>query len=215
MPIGLIIFDLDGTLVDSIQDITNALNFGLATCGVPSLDAAEVAGMVGEGSVKLVQKVLEKNGLSLDKSEIVKRFADYYKSHIIDNTRPFPRVVEMLEDLKYYKKAVISNKLEAFSKETIDRLGLSGYFDMVVGGDLIPERKPSPMPVYHVLSTLGVKPEESIIVGDSEIDVATGRAASIKTVAVTYGYGRPGFEKEADFVIDSMSELAQIIESIA
>jgi phosphoglycolate phosphatase len=215
MPIRLIIFDLDGTLVDSIRDITKALNFGFEPYGLLSLTTDEVAGMVGEGSVKLVQKILEKNNLSIDKNLVVKRFAEYYRSHIVDNTKPFPGVAEMLEDLKHFKKAVISNKLEGFSKEMIGRLGLSEYFEIIVGGDLIPERKPSPMPVYHVLSTLGVKPEESIIVGDSEVDVSTGKAASVRTVAVTYGYGRTGFEKEADFVIDNMSDLADIVKTIA
>jgi phosphoglycolate phosphatase len=215
MPIRLIMFDLDGTLVDSIQDITNALNFGFEPYGMEPLASTEVAGLVGEGSIRLVEKVIEKNNLRADKKAVIKRFADYYRSHIVDNTRPYPLVEEMLEEMKNYKKAVISNKLGAFSTETLDRLGLSGYFDIIVGGDMTPERKPSPIPVHHVLSTLGVKPEESIIVGDSEVDINTGKASSVRTVAVTYGYGRPGFEKEADFVIDSMSELANIIREIA
>ena len=215
MPIRLIIFDLDGTLVDSIQDITNALNFGFEPYGIPSLSTAEVAGLVGEGSVRLVEKIIERNNLSADKRMVIERFADYYRSHIVDYTKPYPGVAEMLEEMKHYKKAVVSNKLEAFSKETLAYLGLSGYFDIIVGGDGTSERKPSPMPIHHVLSILGVKPEESVIVGDSEIDVHTGKAASVKTVAVTYGYGRPGFEKEADFVINGMWELMDIVKTIA
>ena len=214
MPIRLIIFDLDGTLVDSIQDIADALNYGFEPYGIEALSSGEVAGMVGEGSIRLIEKVLEKYNLELDKSEVVKRFVEYYGSHLIDNTRPYPGVAEMLEELKDYKKAVVSNKHEAFSVETLVRLGLSKYFDIIVGGDILSERKPSPIPVYHVLSALSVKPEESIIVGDSEVDINTGKAASVKTVAAAYGYGRPGFEKEADFVINSMSELADIVKNI-
>jgi phosphoglycolate phosphatase len=214
MPIRLIIFDLDGTLVDSIQDITNALNFGFVPCGIPQLAAAEVAGMVGEGSVRLVEKVIERNNLSADKRMVIKRFADYYESHIVDYTKPYPGVADMLKEMKHYKKAVVSNKLEAFSKETLAYLGLSEYFDIIVGGDGPHGRKPSPMPIHHVLSTLGIKPEESIIVGDSEIDINTGKAVSVKTVAVTYGYGRPGFEKEADFVIRDLASLPALVRSI-
>jgi phosphoglycolate phosphatase len=170
--------------------------------------------MVGEGSIRLIEKVIEKYNVRLDKNEVVRRFVEHYRAHIVDNTKPYPGVAEMLERLKDYKKAVVTNKHEAFSVETLVRLGLSKYFDIVVGGDIITERKPSPVPVYHVLSTLRVKPEESIIVGDSEVDINTGKAASVRTVAATYGYGRPGFEKEADFVINSMSELADIINKI-
>ena len=215
MPVRLIIFDLDGTLVDSIEDITNALNFGFEEYGMPPLATAEVAGMVGEGSVRLVEKVIERNNLGADKRTVIKRFADYYGSHIADYTKPYPGVSEALQEMAHCRKAVVSNKLEVFSKETLDRLGLSKYFDIVVGGDGTPERKPSPIPVQHVLSTLGVKPEETIIVGDSEIDIKTGKAASVKTVAVTYGYGRPGFEKEADFVIKNLSELVDIVKNMA
>ena len=214
MAIRLLIFDLDGTLVDSIQDITNALNYGFEPYGIERLAASEVAGLVGEGSLRLVQKVLERNGLTADKQIVIKRFADYYRSHIVDNTKPYPGVPEMLQDLPEYRKAVVSNKFEAFSKETLHRLGLAAYFDIVMGGDTIPERKPSPAPVYHILSQLNMRPEEAVIVGDSEVDIDTGKAADLWTVAVTYGYGRPGFEKEADFVIGSMAELAQVLKSI-
>ncbi len=214
MPIRLLIFDLDGTLVDSIQDITNALNYGFEPYGIEKLAASEVAGLVGEGSLKLVQKVLERNGLNADKQLVIKRFADYYRSHIVDNTKIYPGVAEMLAELKFCRKAVVSNKFEAFSKETLERLGLSGRFDMILGGDTISERKPSPAPVHHVLSELKVKPEQAVMVGDSEVDINTGRAASVRTVAVTYGYGRTGFEKEADFVIGSMAELARVVKSI-
>lgn len=214
MSIRLIIFDLDGTLVNSIGDITNALNYGLEPYGVEGLAPAEVAGMVGEGTLKLIENMLAKYHLTLDKDALIKRFREHYSSHLIDNTVAYPEVIETLKALKDYRKAVVSNKYEAFSHRTLDELGLSKYFDMVVCADTTNERKPSPVPIFHVLTTLDVKPEEAIIVGDSRVDISAGKASSLRTVAVTYGYGRGGFQEDADFAINKMSELIDIVKGI-
>ncbi len=214
MAIRLIIFDLDGTLVDSVEDISNALNYALEPYGIESLTPTEVAGMVGDGTVKLIEKTLAKHNLVLDTEQLVRRFAEYYGPHTADHTKAYPGVVETLEALSRYKKAVVSNKYEAFTKKTLDALGLSKYFDMLVCADSIHDRKPSPIPIYHVLFTLDVQAEEAMIVGDSNIDINAGKAASIKTVAVTHGYGKSGFHEEADFVIASMPELIDIVKNI-
>lgn len=214
MPIELIIFDLDGTLIDSIGDIANALNHAFEPYGIESIGLTEVAAMVGEGPSKLVRNVLEKYNLLLDKDVLLKRFLDYYASHLTENTAPYPDVIETLEALKSQRKAIVTNKLEILSLKILDELSLMKYFDMVVCADTISERKPSPAPISYVLSALNVQPEDAIIVGDSAVDIKTGRASSIKTVAVTYGYGREGFQEEGDFVINSLSELVDIVKEI-
>lgn len=152
MPIKLIIFDLDGTLVNSIVDITNSLNYAIEPFGIPPKTVEEVRQLVGEGITKVIERVLGDERLNL-REDVVKRFLGFYSEHIVDNTVPYPGVRETLKRLNGYKKAVISNKREAFSIKVLEGVGLIQYFDMVVGSDSTEEKKPSPVPVLHVLST--------------------------------------------------------------
>jgi phosphoglycolate phosphatase len=212
MPIELIIFDLDGTLIDSIHDIADAVNYTFEPYGVRKLASEEVAPMVGEGASKLIQNVLDTFLLSHpDKETLKRRLLEYYLAHHSDNTQAYPEVLEMLEALRDFKKALVTNKPENLTLAILDKLDLRKHFDMVIAADTMEERKPSPAPVLHVLSSLKVRPERAIIVGDSKIDVDTGKAASVRTVAVTYGYGQNNFHKEADFIIDSPSQLIDIV----
>jgi phosphoglycolate phosphatase len=212
MAITLIIFDLDGTLIDSIEDITNALNYAFGAYGVNDLTTAEVTALVGEGPSKLVQDVLTERNLSADREILVTRFLDYYESHPADKTVLYPGTREMLETLNDLKMAIVTNKTEKLSLDIVKKFELDKYFDMVVAVDTIAERKPSPGPVIHVLSAFNVAAENAIIVGDSVIDIQTGKASFVRTVAVTHGYGRDGFQKEADFVICSLPELIDIVK---
>jgi phosphoglycolate phosphatase len=212
MAITLIIFDLDGTLIDSIEDITNALNYAFGAYGVNDLTTAEVTTLVGEGPSKLVQDVLKERNLSADREILVTRFLDYYESHPADKTVLYPGTREMLETLNDLKMAIVTNKTEKLSLGIVKKFELDKYFDMVVAVDTIAERKPSPGPVIHVLSAFNMAAENAIIVGDSAIDIQTGKASFVRTVAVTHGYGGDGFQKEADFVIRSLPELIDIVK---
>ncbi|MCX8021247.1 MAG: HAD-IA family hydrolase [Syntrophorhabdaceae bacterium] len=214
MAINLIIFDLDGTLIDSIRDIADALNYALSRYGEDGISVEDVKTMVGEGTERLIEKALKRKGISVDMSLLIKDFRFYYENHLIDHTRAYPGVVETLEALKGIKKTIISNKYENLCIKALDGLNLLKYFDMVVCSDTIPEKKPSPKPVFHVLDSMKVKKEDALIVGDSLIDIITGKAASILTVAVTYGYGQKDFFKEAHYVIDNMSELIDVLETL-
>ena len=214
MAIRLIIFDLDGTLVDSIGDITDAVNYAFRPCGIGDLEPGEVAGMIGEGARELVRKICESRNVVFDKALILARYKERYAAHPTDRTVLYPFVIETLEKLTSCRKAIVSNKSEGLSRQILDRFGLLRFFDTIVCADTIPERKPSPAPVYYVLSALHAGPHEAVIVGDSEIDVMTGKASSIRSIAVTYGYGSPGFQKDADFVIDSFAPLAELITKI-
>ena len=167
---------------------------------------------MGEGPSKLIQDVLTERNLVADKEMLVTRFLDYYASHPTDKTVLYPGTREMLETLKDLKMAIVTNKTEELSREILKKFELDKYFDMVVAVDTIAERKPSPVPVMHVLSAFNVAPEDAIIVGDSTIDIQTGKASFVRTVAVTHGYGRDGFQKEADFVISSLPELIDIVK---
>jgi phosphoglycolate phosphatase len=212
MPVKLIIFDLDGTLIDSSIDITNAINYAIEPYGVKPVTVEETINLVGEGITRLMEKILDRSQTKeIDKDILVDRFLEHYSSHLIDNTTVYPGVRETLERLKGYKKAVISNKREALSTKILNDLGLLKYLDLVVGSDTTPERKPSPIPILHVLSKLNIKTEDAVIVGDSNFDIEAGKAAGIKTVAVTYGYRPLDLLKGADYLIDKMSELVNIL----
>lgn len=213
MPIKLIIFDLDGTLVNSIIDITNSLNYAIEPYGLGPKTVEEVRQLVGEGITKVIEKVLGDERLNL-REDVIKRFLDFYSEHIVDNTAPYPGVREALDRLNGYKKAVISNKREAFSIKVLKGVDLIQYFDMVVGSDSTEEKKPSPVPVLHVLSTLGIEPGNAVMVGDSNHDIEAGKRAGVRTVGVTYGYRDKAYLSGADFIIDRMSELPPVVQDL-
>ena len=211
MKIELIIFDLDGTLVNSSVDITNALNYAIGPYGLEKLTVAKTISLVGEGITSLIGKLVGQSGAD-SKNVVLKRFLDYYSDHLTDFTVPYPGVRETLEMLGDYRKAVISNKRAALSRRLLENLGLSDYFDFIWGSDSVPEKKPSPVPVLEMLKKVGCGPDETVIVGDSNVDIEAGRAAGVRTVAVSYGFRDADLLKDADFIIDSMTELPSRLE---
>lgn len=209
--IKLIIFDLDGTLVDSSVDIANAMNYAIAPYGLDEISVERAKQMVGEGVTRLIEKMVAEERAEI-RPAVLERFIQYYSDHLADFTLPYPGVVEALEGLQNYKKVVLSNKREGHSKRLLDMLGLSRFFDAVLGSDSVEERKPSPKPVFQILRMFSVAPEEAVIVGDSGFDIEAGRTAGVKTVAVTYGFRAVEFLREADVLIDDMRELKLKLE---
>lgn len=209
----LIMFDLDGTLVDSGADITAALNYALAPCGLPALTVPQTISLVGEGVTRLIEKVLD--GHVQQHDVVLTRFLDYYAEHLTEATVPYPGVERTLERLSGYRRAVISNKREALSRGILVKLGLMKHFDLVMGGDSLAEKKPSARPLLHTMSVLKATPEESVIVGDSSFDIRAGKAAGVVTVAVSYGFRPVETLSEADFIIDALEELPELLERIA
>ncbi len=214
MPIKLIIFDLDGTLVDSSIDIANAINYALEGAGTPGVTVKQTISLIGEGITRLFEKIIENYGITADRDLIIARFLDHYSAHLVDNTTVYPGVKETLEALKGFRKAVISNKREELSQRVLDLLGIRKYFDLIVGSDTTAERKPSPVPVQHVLSRLDINPDSAVIVGDSNLDIGAGKAAGISTIAVTYGYRPRNMLKEADHIVDSIPEIIKIVKEL-
>ncbi|MEO0248647.1 MAG: HAD-IA family hydrolase [candidate division WOR-3 bacterium] len=214
MPLKLIIFDLDGTLVDSRLDIMHAVNYAISPYGVEPVTPHETTELTGEGATRLMEKLLEKRRASLNVATLLERFESYYSTHPFDHTVPYPSVPETLRVLQAYPKAIISNKFRAISLKVLEGLKLSQYFEEVAGVDTFPERKPSPVPILRMVARFGVRPEEAVVVGDSINDIDAGRAAGTKTVAVTYGYGSPGFSANADFVITEFRQLIEVIDQL-
>jgi len=212
----LLIFDLDGTLADTAIDITNAVNFALQPFGVRPFSVEEIRGMVGSGITSLLHSLIPPGyapDLTLD--DAIERFLGYYSEHILDNTTAYPNVRETLQRLDTYKKAVISNKRESLSKKVLDGIGILHHFDIVLGSDSVPERKPSPVPVFEVLKRLGIREDEAIMIGDSNYDIETAKAAGVKVIAVTYGFRPKEVLKDADYMIDDFRELLQILPSLS
>jgi len=212
MAFKLIIFDLDGTLADSSIDIANAINYALEVYHVPVITVPQTISLIGEGITRLFDKIIQSNNLTADRSVLISRFLEHYSAHIVDNTTIYPGVRETLEALDGYSKAVISNKREDLSTSALVLLGIREYFDLIVGSDTTSERKPSPVPIHYVLSRLDIKPDDAVIVGDSNLDIEAGKAAGTATIAVTYGYRPLNMLGGADHIVDSMPEILKIIE---
>lgn len=213
MPIKLIIFDLDGTLVDSSVDICNALNYAIRPYSSSEVSVEEMIALVGEGATALIGKLIKKRGMDLDPPTLLRRFLDYYRTHLTDHSAPYPGVEKTLRALSRQKKAVVSNKLEALSIQLLKALDLLEYFDYVAGGDTSLQKKPSPVPIFNVLSRFDTLPSDALFVGDSIYDMAASRAARVKSVAALYGYGSPGFSDGADYSIGRIEELINLVES--
>jgi phosphoglycolate phosphatase len=211
MSIKLIIFDLDGTLIDSKIDITNALNYAMEPYFRGRLTPEDTVKLIGEGITRLIEKLVGGRGETV-RAEVASRFLMHYTEHIVDHTKAYPGVQETLDKLGGYLKAVISNKREALSKKVLGGLGLAKYFDIVIGSDTTPGKKPSPVPVLKALSELNVEPGGAVMVGDSNYDIDAGRAAGVATVAVTYGYRPREVIAHADYLIDRINDLVAVIE---
>lgn len=215
----LLIFDLDGTLADTSRDIADAINYALVPFGNKKYSVEETKAMVGSGISKLLEFLIASAPPLADKSvnpaELVSgRFLEFYAEHLLDHTTVYPHVKETLAKLGCYKKAVLSNKRENYSKQILSELGLGAYFDLVWGSDSVREKKPSPVPIFDLLKEFNVSHDEAAMVGDSNYDVDAGNAAGVKVIGVTYGFRSIEFLKGADAIIDRFDELIAVIADI-
>lgn len=211
----LIIFDLDGTLVNSVPDLTDALNVVLSLNEDAEFDKVAVKKMVGSGITKLVKEAAEKVGYSASIEELLVNFKEQYAKNLVNKTVPYNGVVDTLRELTQYKKAVLSNKLDVFTKKVIANVGLNNDFDLVLGANTaLYKSKPSSEGIQYVLDTLKIKPENAMMIGDSTHDIHAAQKLGLVTCAVTYGYrSREILEKESpDFIVDSFAEIIGFLD---
>jgi haloacid dehalogenase superfamily, subfamily IA, variant 3 with third motif having DD or ED/haloacid dehalogenase superfamily, subfamily IA, variant 1 with third motif having Dx(3-4)D or Dx(3-4)E len=204
----LLVFDLDGTLVDSKEDIANAVNVALESFDLPPLPNPVIYSYVGDGASALILRALPPEKADL-LPEVLDRFLAYYRRHLLDTTRAYPGVVEALRKWAgIYRMAVLTNKGVAMTQEILSGLSLDGYFFEVRGGDSFGTKKPDPEGLLHILREAGVDAQEAIMVGDSRNDVLAGKAAGALTCGVTYGLGASGFaDHSPDFTVDRFPDL--------
>jgi len=210
-----VLLDLDGTLVDSAEDLMDALNEVLAREGLRTVGPAEVRSMIGDGALKLVERGLERTGGDAGRArQLLPRFLDAYEPRASRKTRPYPGVVDTLRDLhgRGIRLAVVTNKPEAATRAILEALALAPFLDAVIGGDTLPQRKPSPEPLAEALRRLGADGDSAVMVGDNHHDVQAARAAGLKVILVSYGYahGEPQ-SFGADRVIDRFQDLTRAL----
>ena len=206
----LFIFDLDGTLVNTIEDITASVNFTLARLGSPPLPSERVRRYVGDGIEELMRRSL--SGTTERLSDAVTIYKEHHRRNLVVRSRLYPGVLETLDYFKPLSLSIISNKATEFVEPLISRLGIAGYFDSVIGADLGLPLKPAPDAVLKVLSDSGVPKEQTVMVGDGTTDIRAGKAAGVMTCAVTYGFRSEDELRPAgpDFMVHSFSELKDL-----
>jgi phosphoglycolate phosphatase len=185
-----VVFDLDGTLIDSRRDITTAVNRMRAELGLPPLALEQVVTMVGEGARLLIERALPERPDEVDHA--LARYLEHYREVCLETTRPYPGVPEMLTSLAaQYPLALLSNKGEALSRKILDGLGLSRFFREFLGGDSLATRKPDPTGLHLLAERLGIAADRLLLVGDTWIDAETARNAGCAFALVEWGFPRP------------------------
>jgi len=220
--IKLLIFDLDGTLVDSRLDLSNSVNAMLRHFGRPELPCDVIASYVGDGAPMLVRRSLGDPEDEAFVQQALQFFLDFYREHKLDNTYVYYGMKRALETIRISadgqiserKMAVLTNKPVNASRQIVQALGLWEFFAQVYGGNSFPTKKPDPMGVRTLLKESGAGTKETLIIGDSDIDVLTGRNAGIWTCGVTYGFAPHSLElAPPDVRVDSPAELALVLRA--
>jgi phosphoglycolate phosphatase len=217
-----VVFDLDGTLVDSAPDIAAAMNAVLAEAGRRTLSVTDIRGMVGDGTAALVTRAFAaaSGGAEPAKAFItqqVERFRTVYEARATDETRPYPGVVETLRalDAAGYRMALCTNKPDRPARAILDAFGLSPFIRAVVGGETAPARKPDPRHLEAALGQLGAAPREAVMVGDGANDVMAARALSVPVVLVAFGFSNHAASAlAADAVIDRFDQLGEALAGL-
>lgn len=208
-------FDLDGTLVDSAPDLVGTLNVILAEEGLPPLPFADARAFIGHGARRLMERGFAAQGLSIAPEampDMFARFIAHYEAHIADESRPFPGVPEALAQMKAAgaKLVVCTNKLTGLSRQVLDALDLSRFFDAVVGADSAPAPKPDARHLLAAIEAVGGDPARAVMVGDASTDAGTARAAGVPLILVTFGYTEvPAAELGPDILLDHFKDMPQ------
>jgi phosphoglycolate phosphatase len=207
-----LIFDLDGTLIDSKRDLIFSVNAMLEEMGRQQLHEDTISGYIGHGAPQLVSQALGNGATEAERERALKYFLAYYEDHKMDSTCAYSGVPEALEKLAAFPMAILTNKPVRISVRILDGLGLAKYFRAVYGGNSFETKKPDPLGALTILRDLGAAPAEAMLIGDSEVDVQTARNAGTLAAAVNYGFGtHDRATHPADIYLDSLSDLVPLL----
>jgi phosphoglycolate phosphatase len=209
--ISLIVYDFDGTLVDTLFDIADAVNLSLKALELRTLSYEMIRKYVGKGVENLMAQSIDGTGYA-DLSSAVDQFRKHYSKNLMNHTRFYPSGREILDHFNNKKQAICSNKPEDFVIRILESLESLEPFDAIVGGDTLQSRKPDPEGLLNLLERFQCSPEQAVLVGDSPVDIETGKRAGVYTCVVSFGFGNP---KEiasagADCSIDHLSQLKDL-----
>jgi phosphoglycolate phosphatase len=209
-----LIFDLDGTLIDSKQDLIHSVNAMLRELRRRELAEETISGYIGHGAPQLVARALGDGCTEAERQQALEFFLRYYETHKMDTTCAYPGVAETLEKLANVPMAVLTNKPVRISVRILEAMGLAKYFRAIYGGNSFETKKPDPLGARTILRELGAEPGEALLVGDSEVDVQTARNAGTLAAAVNYGFGvHDRSAHPADIYLERFSELAKLLGS--
>jgi phosphoglycolate phosphatase len=212
LPVRALIFDLDGTLIDSKVDLIHSVNAMLREMNRPQLPAETISGYIGHGAPLLVARALGVGATEEELKGALQFFLGYYEEHKMDNTSAYPGVAETLAQLSNLPMAVLTNKPARISVRILNSLGLAKYFRAIYGGNSFESKKPDPFGATKILREFGIAAREALLVGDSEVDVQTARNAGTQAAAVNYGFGvhdRAAYP--ADIYLDRFADLAGVV----
>jgi phosphoglycolate phosphatase len=211
--VELLIFDLDGTLVDSKLDLALGVNAMRERLGLAPLEHETISSYVGQGVQNLVRQALGESATEESVEEALQIFLRYYREHMLDHTVAYPGVRESLEALRGRRLAVLTNKPVVFSREMLAGLGLADYFLKIYGGNSFERKKPDPIGIHQLMTETSVPAGRTMMVGDSDTDVLTGRNAGVWTCGVTYGFGAHTLATCApDVLLDDLRQLPRLLD---
>jgi len=217
MPSPLVVFDLDGTLIDTAPDLVDTLNLILAREALPAVPFAAARNMIGGGARTMIERGLAAEGRASTREEVDRLYRDFvahYSDHIADRSRPFPGLEAALDQLAEagWRFAVCTNKLEGLSVRLLDALGLSARFDAICGQDTFGVQKPHPDILLRTIERAGGAPDRAVMIGDSATDINVARAAAVPVIAVDFGYTEiPVAQLAPDRIIDHYSRLPSTV----
>ena len=205
---SLIIYDFDGTLVDTLFDIADSVNLSLVDLGLPQLPRKTIRKYIGKGVERLMAQTLEGSPFT-DIPRAVALFKKYYSENLVKHTDFYPHGREILEHFRNKKQAICSNKPEIFVRKILESLDGLQHFQAIIGGDSVKTKKPHPEGLDLILKKLKVSPDEAVLIGDSPVDIETGKRAGVYTCVVNYGLGLPEEIAAAspDCSVDCLSKL--------
>jgi len=207
-----LIFDLDGTLIDSKRDLIRSVNATLREIGRAQLHEDTIAGYIGHGAPQLVARALGDGSTEAERERALKFFLAYYEDHKMDSTCAYPGVPEALSHLAAFPMAILTNKPVRISMRILESLGLAKYFRAVYGGNSFETKKPDPLGAQTILREFGAAPAEALLIGDSEVDVQTARNAGTFAATVNYGFGtHDRAAHPADLYLDRLTDLVPLL----